>query len=129
MPWSPPSDDVLPQDPRLDPYRDRAGVLLVDGVEVARLYLGTGPFWTRTGGHLWWSRWSAPAEAVEGHVLWADGGRTEWFATGDELARDLAEWEVGTFSQEGTAYRVVWLDDDESARVRAEILAGQDGSG
>lgn len=122
MPWSPRSDDVPARDARLDPYRDRAAVLLADGVEVARLYVGTGPLWTRRGGHLWWSRWAPPQEAVEGSVLWADGTLTEWFSADDELEQDLAEWEVDTFTREETAYRVVWLDDEESAQVRANIL-------
>ncbi|SOC58219.1 hypothetical protein [Ornithinimicrobium cerasi] len=135
MPWTPPPPDVPPHDARLDPFRDRAGVLLTtDAVEVGRVFVAAETWWTREAGHLWWSRWSAPTEIVHGHLVLADGAGpatvTDWLSTGEELTEDLREWASGSFSYAGTAYRVVWLDEEESARVREVILEGTpDGPG
>jgi hypothetical protein len=118
MPWNPPSQDVPPHDERLDPFMDRAGILTAGDVEVGTVVVAAETWWTRVGGHLWWSRWSAPQEVLRGSVRWADGQVADRLSAGEQLEDDLREWPAGRFTHAGTAYRVVWLDEEESARVR-----------
>ena len=130
MPWSP-DDSESPGDPRLDPFRERAGVLLDhQGEKVADLFLRAEQSWSRVSGHLWWSRWTGPQEVVHAHLL-RDGAVTDRLISGDELDRGVDDWTGGDFAHGGTRHRVVWLDDEESERVRQQVfgLDGGPGSG
>ena len=122
MPWAPLDEDWV-GDPRLDPFRQRAGVLLDDtGEQVGHTALRVLETWTRAGGHLWWSRWEAAQEVVHVHLLLRDGSPEEWVTSGDRLEADLAEWLDDVFGHAGRRYRVVWQEDEESDRVRREVL-------
>lgn len=121
MPWKPPPGDA--GDARLDPFRDRAGLVLEDGgVEFARLYLEAETYFEQVKGHLWWRTWSEPYEVLHGYMLLADGQFTDWVADRAELEKDIADWLSGSFQYVGVKYHVVWLSMEESRRVRDEIL-------
>lgn len=113
-------NEMLSSPDRLDPYRERAGVLTdAAGREVGRLYLQVMREWTQVGGALWWRRWSPPHEAVHGFVL-IDGQFSDWVMQADELEDAIRDWDSGRDRYTGTTYGVRWLDDDASAVVRAE---------
>lgn len=124
MPWSP--DDVdSAGDPRLDPFRDRAGVLLDgQGAKVADLFLRVEQSWSRISGHLWWSRWTRAQEVVHAHLL-RDGAVTDWLIGGDELDEAVEDWTGGDFTHEGIRHRVVWQDEEESERVRRQVFEAE----
>jgi hypothetical protein len=109
-------------DPRLDPYRDRAGVLSLDGVPVGHLLVETDYGVFKAGGALWWTRWAPPVECAVVALL-VDGelvdGQT--FA-GDDLDEQLVAWARGTHVLGSTPYTVTWLDGVESDRVHREVF-------
>lgn len=123
VPWRPPFDraDGLP-DARLDPYRERAGVVLDDAeVEIALLFVRVEMYSTRLGGFLWGRRWSSPYEVVHGFMEFTDGRFDDWLSWGEHLVGDLHEWAGDRFTYTGTKYRVRWLDDAASAEVRRRM--------
>ncbi|MCA1781793.1 MAG: hypothetical protein ABR500_05385 [Dermatophilaceae bacterium] len=124
MPWAPGDDaDSETRNARLDPFRERAGVLLGGGEDSgADVFLRAETHWSRVSGHLWWSRWSGPHEAVHGYVRDVDGRFTDWLSSGGELEIDLDYWLSGSFRYAGRTYRVQWQDDAESFRVRDEVF-------
>lgn len=122
MPWAPLDEDWV-GDPRLDPYRRRAGVLLDEaGERVGDSALEVLETWTRAGGHLWWSRWAPGQEVVHVRTRLDDGSSDRWVTSGERLEEDLAAWEDGVLQHGGGRYRVVWQDDEESARVLREVF-------
>lgn len=126
MPWSPP-DGTEERDARLDPFRDRAGVVLDEvGQEVARVFLRAETAWLRTSGHLWWSTWSPPHESMRVWVRDDTGQVTERISAGAELERDLAEWTRDVFTTVDGTYRVTWLDDEASSLERLETFGLED---
>ncbi len=126
MPWSPPEGDEE-RDRRLEPFRDRAGVVLDEvGQEVARVFLRAETSWLRTSGHLWWSTWAPPHEAVHVWVHDSSGRVSQRIAAGADLDRELAEWTRDVFTTADGTYRVTWLDDEASSREREETF-GLDG--
>lgn len=126
MPWSP-SEEPEVRDARLDGLRDRAGIVLdQDGQEVARLFLRAETVWERTSGHLWWSTWSPPHEAVHVWVRDDEGRVSDRLSTGAELEHDLAEWARDVFTTGDGTYRVTWLDEEESSRLRQESFGLDD---
>lgn len=78
--------------------------------------------WERVGGHLWWSRWSAPREAIR-VVLHDEGAQTtHWVIWGADLDTAIRDWREGYLRHGGQTRPVVWLDERESARIREELL-------
>lgn len=121
MPWQPPHGDA--HDARLDPARNRAGLLLQDGgVEFARVYLEAETYFTQVKGHLWWRTWPAPYEVVHGYMLMSDGQFTDWVSAREELEDDIADWLSGCLQYVGVRYHAIWLSTEESRRVRDEIF-------
>lgn len=121
MHWKPPPGEAC--DARLDPFRDRAGLVLEDGgVEYARVYLEAETYFEQVKGHLWWRTWSAPCEVIHGYMLLADGQFTDWVSRRAELEQDIDDWLSGCFQYVGVKYHVVWLSTEESRRVRDEIF-------
>ena len=121
MPWKPPPGEA--NDVRLDPFRNRAGlVLAVGGDEFARIYLEAETYFELVGGHLWWRVWSKPYELIHGYMLMAGGQFTDWVSEGVELEQDTADWLGGAFQYLGIRYHVVWLSPEDSRRVREQIL-------
>lgn len=127
MPWTPVDDpDARVGDPRLGPYRARAGVLhdVGTGTDTGMVVLlRSETTWSRVSGHLWWSRWSPPAEGV--HVsVWRGGRRVaDRVSRGEELTADLGDWAVGSFRHLRCTYQVAWQDEAESERLSAALLA------
>ena len=122
MPRRPPSEDHSFRDPRIDAYRGRGAVLTRDGSLVATMYLRGEVWWQRTGGHLWWRRWSSPDEAVHGFMVLADGSFTDWVNPVDDLTDELEDWAAGMFTWLGEQLQVTWQDDQESAKTRDQVF-------
>ena len=126
MPWTPvDGPDARVRDPRLGSYRDRAGVLHDVGTGTTTgmvVLLRSETTWSRVSGHLWWSRWSPPAEGVRVSVWRGDRRVGERVSRGEELTADLGDWAVGSFRHLRSTYQVVWQDDDESARLSTALL-------
>lgn len=127
MPWSPPQDagpGGEPSHPALE-FGDRAGRLLDADAPGALIFLAVETHWERVGGHLWWSRWSAPREVIRA-VLQDEAGRaTSWVISGEDLETAYRDWRAGTFRHGGQTRPVVWLDQEDSARIREELLGPQ----
>lgn len=123
MPWRPPhSDEQHPRDSRLDPYRERAALLTSGTGQDATLYVRVETWWSSTGGHLWWRRWSDPYEVPHGYMLSADGEFDDWVVGREELARELVDWSQNRLGYLGELLNVEWLDDAASQQVRDEVL-------
>lgn len=120
MPWNP-SFDAPAHDPRLDPYRGRAGVLSLEGADVGHVLVETDVAQLKAGGMLWWSRWEPPQECaivslhLDGDVL---DGLTH---VQDDLTDRIAQWDRGV-DERGPTYQVRWLEDAESERVHREVF-------
>lgn len=126
MPWSPPGDVEAPPDPALDPVRDRVGILQGDGpADGAYVLLRAETHWPRSGGHLWWSRWAAPREAIHAYLRSADGRSTEWVVSDAELEAAVLDWLRGMFRHASRSYTVRWQDEDDAARIRNEVFTRQ----
>ncbi|MFL6158619.1 MAG: hypothetical protein ACJ72D_21225 [Marmoricola sp.] len=121
MPWSPSFEGARP-DPRLNPYRQRAAYLLVGDQRFGHLFIGTDHLAPVTGGRLWWRTWGEPVEYIDGHVHLEPGDLEDFFISPDKVGDEVEAWAAGRFEYRGTAYDVVWLDDQESARVRDEVF-------
>lgn len=106
MPLKPPPAD--PHDPRLDPFRGRAGVLTVDGVRVGEVLLQRMVYTPRVGGLLWWSRWGEPVETIEEWVALDDGRDEDAFVLGQNLDAVIGQWASGTVEALGQKFRVEW---------------------
>jgi hypothetical protein len=119
VPWKPDWSDLQP-DPRLDPYRHRAALLIRDGVEVGCLYAEPEYLATQDGGHLWWRSYTAPREMLK---LWwqVDGSDNDAWSDGEELTADLAGWRAGRFQIGGQQYECTWLDDVRSDQIRRSL--------
>jgi hypothetical protein len=121
MPWSPPFDDAAAADPRLDPYRGRAGRLSLDGEPVGYVLVETQEARFKSGGFAWWSRWE-PAEEIA-VVATRIGDRDETAAlVRDELTTAVTAWAHARHDLGSSAYDVAWLDEQESDRVHREIF-------
>lgn len=94
------------------------------GERVADLFLRAEQSWSRLSGHLWWSRWTGPQEVVHAYLL-RDGSVTDWLIAGDELDQAVADWTRGEVRHGGARHRVVWQDDEESERVRRQVLGDE----
>ncbi|WP_104435153.1 hypothetical protein [Kineococcus xinjiangensis] len=120
MPWKPPAHENPPYDRRLEACRDRAAHLRhADGRE-AMLYCRVIAYWTHTGGHLWWRRWSPPQFHLEGH--WMEDGQwsSDFLSSGEDLAETLNDFDRGLFTFLGEQWQVHWLDDDASRTFREQ---------
>ena len=107
---------VVP-DHRIDFYRDRAAYLYRGGDKAATLLVRADTLWTRRGGCLWWSRWSAPREILHGFLVTEEGGFDDFLIESRDLEDELGAWRVGRFAYRGELFRVRWLDATESQRV------------
>ena len=105
-------------DPRFDGYRDRVGRLFRAEKEVGVLLVRVEPLAESAGGHLWWTRWGESRD-----VLWlwtlVEGRFDDSYVSDDVADEELISFDLGRFVHYGQALRVVWLDAEESARVRA----------
>jgi hypothetical protein len=123
----PPTDPPVPRDPRLDPYRERGGLLFRGDDQVAALYVRVEAWWRQVGGFLWWRKWSAPTEGLTGFLQLADGDFDDFVIfDADELADELAAWNSDRFAYRGETLRVRWLDDAASRSLRAEVFGLDD---
>ncbi|GAA1121692.1 hypothetical protein [Citricoccus alkalitolerans] len=129
MPWNPPAmseAEEVPH-PHLGPYRRRAGRITAPDGSTGLIYINVSVICTRLGGHLWWRRWSAPQEFVMLFVDCPDGLFDDAWLDGEDLMSEIDTWQRGEFhghpyrDDEPTWYRLEWLNDEESARVRAEF--------
>ncbi|GAA2549083.1 hypothetical protein GCM10009861_06080 [Neomicrococcus aestuarii] len=77
---------------------------------------------------MWWRRWSAPREFVMLYMDYPDGQFDDAMLDEEELDDEIDSWERGEFSgqpyrnEEPTRYRLEWLSDDETSRVRANFV-------
>jgi hypothetical protein len=122
VPWRPPINQPVVRDARLDPYRERGGLLFRGTDQVTTVYIRVEAVWTQVGGHLWWRRWSGPTEVIhEFHVT--ESGAFDDYVFGSEAMDDeLANWNLGRFLYGDELLQVSWLDDDASQQVRVETL-------
>jgi hypothetical protein len=121
VPYHPPTARAEP-DPRLDPYRERAGVLFRQNEQVGVLYLRVGTWWQQVGGHLWWRRWSEPREQVEGYLAFTGGEFDDFVEDLPTLGDELADWRMGRFLYRGELLHVTWLDDATSQQTRIDTF-------
>ncbi|MCZ4499975.1 MAG: hypothetical protein JWQ74_2530 [Marmoricola sp.] len=120
MPWSPSYDDAAP-DPRLDPFRGRAGVLSLDGTEVGHVLVETDFGATRSGGALWWSRWEPGEFAVVVTRIGTELGEDLWLMP-EQLDGPVTRWAAGEHDHAGTTYAVTWLDEAGSDQAHREVF-------
>ncbi|GIF04734.1 hypothetical protein [Actinoplanes siamensis] len=125
MPFRPPPGRAAP-DPRLDPYRERAGALFDQGEQIGVVYLRIDTFWRQTGGHLWWRRWSEPSEQVQGYIEFNGGGFDDFYQDAGTMVAEIGDWGHGRFPYRGEALQVRWLDDEESRQVRVSTFGLDD---
>jgi hypothetical protein len=85
-------NETQARDVRLDPYRERAGILTSAGDRDATLFLRMETWWTQTSGHLWWRQWSEPYEVPHGYMMLVDGGFDDWLVGRDLLDDELSDW-------------------------------------
>jgi hypothetical protein len=116
MPRRPPT--VGPRDDRLDPYRERAGLLseIPSGQLVATVFVRVVCYWD-TRGFLWWKHFSNPHEVPHGLLLDTDGRFDDFVDPIEEVAKDINDWSRGLFRLRGRTLSVVWLDDSESQMI------------
>jgi hypothetical protein len=110
----------------VDRYAFRAGELrLLDGEVTGYALVLPMAWWTQTGGHLWWRRWSDPYVVVDVWVS-AEGVEapyTDAWMSGDVLAEELDLWEGGQLTVgNGVRQAVRWLDNQTSARVARQAF-------
>ncbi|MGN6333320.1 MAG: hypothetical protein ACTHOD_17025 [Motilibacteraceae bacterium] len=117
MPWNPDFSEHHPG-PRLERYRDRVGRLQRDGQDVGLVLVQVAPYAEQTGGRLWWRRWS-PARDALGLLTILDGRISDHFLA-DDIATELDAYDAGRFEYLGERFCVVWLDRQESARLRVD---------
>jgi len=123
MAWRPPyENETQARDARLDPYRERAAILISRGEQIATLYVRMETYWTQTGGHLWWRKWSKPYEVPHGYMMFADGTATDWLVGPDFLDENLADWSQNKLRYVGELLDAGWLDDARSRYVRDHEL-------
>lgn len=120
MPWRPDRSESSPVDHRLDPYRDRGGVVLLDDDQVFGIYVQVDALWTQISGHLWWRGWSPPGEFVIVHMLFDEAQGDTWLAD-DALDDELTYWARGRFPWLGHEYRLTWFRAHESAALRRTL--------
>lgn len=123
MSWRPPSrSDGQARNAGLNPYRERAAILTSSTGEDATLYVRVETLWTRTGGHLWWGRWSESYEVPHGYMMFVEGGFDDWLVGPEELEEELVDWSQNRLRYIGEVLEVEWLDDAASRHVRDEVL-------
>lgn len=122
-----PEPEQVPH-PRLGPYRRRAGRITDSTGCSGLIYVGVSVICTQVGGHLWWRRWSASREFVMLFMDYPDGRFDDAFLV-EDLDAEIDTWQHGEFlghpfrdDEEPTRYRLEWLDDQETARVRADFV-------
>ncbi|GLI00254.1 hypothetical protein Pa4123_55300 [Phytohabitans aurantiacus] len=121
VPYHPTTARAEP-DPRLDPYRERAGALFRQDEQVGVLYLRIGTWSQQVGGHLWWRRWSEPREQAEGYLAFTAGGFDDFVEDLQTLGDELADWGMGRFLYRGELLHVTWLDDATSRQTRVDTF-------
>lgn len=108
-------------DHRLDPYRNRGGVVVLDDHQVLHVYVQVDALWTQTSGHLWWRRWSPPREFVILHMLFDDETQGDTWLVDDALDDELADWSKGRFKWDGHERPLTWFHAEESAGLRQTL--------
>lgn len=117
VPWNPDFSDHR-AGPRLEHYRDRVGRLYRDGQDAGLVLVQVTAWAEQTGGRLWWRRWSPPREALG--LLTILDGRFSDHVLADDVADELDAYDEGRFEHVGETLSVVWLDREESSRLRVE---------
>lgn len=113
---------------RLGPYRRRAGRIIDPEGSTGLIYVDVSVICTQLGGHLWWRRWSEPREFVILSMIYPDGLFDDPWLDREGLTAEIDTWRRGEFHghpyRDGkpTQYRLEWLTDEETARVRADFL-------
>ena len=120
MPHKPDFNEVT-LDPRLDPFRERVGLLTRAGEEAGQVYVRSEAIAWRESGHLWWTRWKKPVEVAHLFV-YLIGEFNDAVLFQDELHDWVANWQADQFEWLGEMLEVRWLDESTSRRIRAEEL-------
>ena len=107
------------EDPRFDRYRGRVGQLLRDGEDVGWVLVQVEPYSRQVGGHLWWSRWGRTQDLLS--VWYIVNGNFSDAVVPDEFSEnELRDYDAGRFAADnGDTLSLVWLNPEESKRVRA----------
>lgn len=77
---------------------------------------------------MWWRRWSAPREFVVLYMEYPDGEYEDTHLDQEELDEEINSWDRGEFyghpvqNDALTGYRLEWLSDEETARVRSNFV-------
>lgn len=120
--WKPPADLPSIPNPRIDPFRDRAGALtrLDDGSAAGQVYIEVEQVSAQLGGGLWWRRWGPWRDSL---LIYVEiGDEIDDISIGEpHIDDEIDEWRTGRFSHGDDEYAVEWLDDTETARVRTEF--------
>ncbi len=110
----------------MDRYAFRAGELhSLDGELTGYALVLPMAWWTQTGGHLWWRRWSNPYVVADVWIT-AEGvepSYTDAWMSGDVLDDELDLWDGGHMTVgEGARQTVRWLDEQASGRVARRVF-------
>lgn len=105
-------------DPRFDRYRDRVGRLFRGDDEVGLVLVLVEPYAQGRSGRLWWTRWDRT-----GDILWlwtiVDGRFSDDLVPDDVSDEELRRLDQGLFPYYADDLRVVWLNRNDSARLRS----------
>lgn len=121
MPRRPTFDESV--DARLHPFRERAGRLTDHDDRQGWVYVRPWVIADRLGGTLWWQRWGPQYEVSAGYVLMdGDTVADDWVDRRADVAAEVRHWESGSFVWLGRKFKVSWVNDEESRRVRDEVF-------
>jgi hypothetical protein len=94
MSLHPPAERPTP-DARLDPYRDRGGILRDDDGQTGTVYVRIETSWRIAAGRLWWRRWSTPEEEPWIWMLLPDGEFADFVLPSDQVEYLVEDWAKG----------------------------------
>jgi hypothetical protein len=111
-----------PRDPRLDPYRDRTGLLTDEaGTEFATVFVRVETWWTQVGGFLWWRKWASPRDVPQ--VFYLIGGHFEdSISRAGTIEQDLADWSRGVFRYQSQVLQFAYVAPPRSSVISASAF-------